>query len=64
MRTLNRKGQQGAPGGYINAILVSGGLLTMGSRLGSLYMDDEVRIPMVTNLDLIASLRKEVGLRD
>ncbi len=112
-------------GGYIMAILVFGGLLTLGSRLGPLYMDHntmstimdkmaeepgmglktdtqlvavmkkrfklnnirdfpirehvefkrsgkgteaimdyEVRLPMVHNLDLIASFNKEIELKN
>ena len=125
MRTLNRKYQDGSAGGYIIAILVLGALITMGARLGPLYMDHntmssimdgmseeeglgskrdsqiidmmiqrfklnnirdfpvkehvevkrgkrgtdiildyEVRIPMVHNLDVIASFNKEIELRD
>lgn len=36
---LRRNRQQGNAGGYILAILLFGGLLTVGSRLGPLYMD-------------------------
>ena len=125
MGMLNRGRQMGALGGYIIAILVFGGLLTMASRLVPLYMDHntmsnimdkmqaetglgvktdfqlidlmkkrfklnnirdfpihehtefkrsgrgtdvvldyEVRIPMISNLDVIASFNKEIELRD
>ncbi|MBT4161835.1 MAG: DUF4845 domain-containing protein [Gammaproteobacteria bacterium] len=122
---LKKNRQQGAAGGYIIAILLFGGLMTMGSKLAPLYMDHntmstimdkmaeetglgaktdsqliemmkkrlklnnirdfpiqdhvefkrsgrgtdvimdyEVRLPMVHNLDLIASFNKEIELRD
>jgi len=125
MGMLNRGRQMGALGGYIIAILVFGGLLTMASRLVPPYMDHntmsnimdkmqdetglgvktdfqlidlmkkrfklnnirdfpihehtefkrsgrgtdvvldyEVRIPMISNLDVIASFNKEIELRD
>ena len=125
MGMLNRGRQMGALGGYIIAILVFGGLLTMASRLVPLYMDHntmsnimdkmqdetglgvktdfqlidlmkkrfklnnirdfpihehtefkcssrgtdvvldyEVRIPLISNLDVIASFNKEIELRD
>ena len=125
MGMLNRGRQMGALGGYIIAILVFGGLLTMASHLVPLYMDHntisnimdkmqaetglgvktdfqlidlmknrfklnnirdfpihehtefklisrgtdvvldyEVRIPMISNLDVIASFNKEIELRD
>ena len=125
MGMLNRGRQMGALGGYIIAILVFGGLLTIASRLLPPYMDHntmsnimdkmqdetglgvktdfqlidlmkkrfklnnirdfsihehiefkrssrgtdvvldyEVRIPMISNLDVIASFNKEIELRD
>jgi len=125
MGMLNRGRQMGALGGYIIAILVFGGLLTIASRLVPLYMDHntmsnimdkmqdetglgvktdfqlidlmknrfklnnirdfpihehtefkrsgrgtdvvldyEVRIPLISNLDVIASFKKEIELRD
>jgi len=125
MGMLNRGRQMGALGGYIIAILVFGGLLTMASSLVPLYMDHntmsnimdkmqdetglgvktefqlidlmkkrfklnnirdfpihehlvfkrsslatdvvldyEVRIPLISNLDVIASFNKEIELRD
>ena len=125
MGMLNRGRQMGALGGYIIAILVFGGLLTMASRLVPMYMDHntmsnimdkmkdetglgvktdsqlidlmtkrfklnnirdfpipahvefkrssrgtdvvldyEVRIPIISNLDVIASFNKEIELRD
>ena len=125
MGMLNKDRQMGALGGYIVAILVFGGLLTMTSRLVPLYMDHntmsnimdkmkdetglgvktdsqliglmaqrfklnnirdfpihehvevkrnslgtgvvldyEVRIPLISNLDVIASFNKEIELRD
>ena len=125
MGMLNKDRQMGALGGYIIAILVFGGILTMASRLVPLYMDHntmsnimdkmqdetglgvktdfqlidlmkkrfklnnirdfpihehtefkrsgrgtdvvldyEVRIPMISKLDVIASFNKEIELRD
>ena len=125
MGMLNRGRQMGALGGYIIAILVFGGLLTIASRLLPPYMDHntmsnimdkmqdetglgvktefqlidlmkkrfklnnirdfpihehidfkrsgrgtdvvldyEVRIPLISNLDVIASFNKEIELRD
>ena len=125
MGMLNRGRQMGALGGYIIAILVFGGLLTMASRLVPMYMDHntmsnimdkmqdetglgvktdsqlidlmkkrfklnnirdfpiheyiefkrssrgtdvvldyEERIPLISNLDVIASFNKEIELRD
>ena len=48
---LNRNQQRGAMGGYIMAILVISGLLTMGSKLIPLYMDHNT---MATILDKMA----------
>ena len=125
MRQLNRNRQQGAMGGIILGVLIFGGLLSMGARLGPLYLDHntistimdkmaeepglgiktdnqlidimkqrlklnnirefpiqehvefersgrgtdvildyEVRIPLIQNLDIIASFNKEIELRD
>ncbi len=125
IRSLNRRRQTGALGGWIIAILIFGGGMTLAARLGPLYMDHntmsglldkmgdeagmgiksngelkniikqrfklnnirdfpidehiafertgkgteivmdyEVRIPLMGNLDLIASFDKSVELRD
>jgi len=55
----SKKRQHGNAGGYILAILLLGGAITMGSRLGPLYMDHNT---MSNIIDKMAS-EQGVGIK-